>query len=54
MSSTETPDAPTPIDELCKRLEIEALDRDLFLADPGSGKGRLFGGPGGRSPRGKK
>ena len=44
MSSTETPDAPTPIDDLCKRLEIEALDRDLFLADPGSGEGRLFGG----------
>jgi len=34
----------TPIDDLCKRLVLEPLDRDLFLADPGPGEGRLFGG----------
>jgi len=26
------------------RLALEALDADLFLADPGKGEGRLFGG----------
>jgi len=34
----------TPIDKLCERLVLEPLDRDLFLGDPGRGKGRLFGG----------
>ncbi len=34
----------TQIDDLCERLAIEALDRDLFLANPGPGEGRLFGG----------
>jgi acyl-CoA thioesterase-2 len=32
------------IDDLCERLRLEPLDRDLFLADPGQGSGRLFGG----------
>lgn len=36
--------AGTPIDDLCERLQLEALDRDLFLANPGPGSGRLFGG----------
>lgn len=36
--------ARTPIDDLCERLQLEPLDRDLFLANPGSGSGRLFGG----------
>ena len=34
----------THIDDLCERLAIETLDRDLFLANPGPGEGRLFGG----------
>lgn len=34
----------TPIDDLCQRLTLEPLDRDLFLANPGQGRGRLFGG----------
>lgn len=34
----------TRIDELCERLALEPLDRDLFLAAPGPGEGRLFGG----------
>lgn len=35
---------PTPLDRLLRRLDIEQLDRDLFLGDPGRGQGRLFGG----------
>ncbi|OAI38984.1 hypothetical protein AYO38_08530 [bacterium SCGC AG-212-C10] len=34
----------TPLESLLRRLEIEALDRDLFLGEPGRGEGRLFGG----------
>lgn len=34
----------TPIDKLCRVLELEPLDRDLFLGSPGRGEGRLFGG----------
>ncbi|MFP6655304.1 MAG: acyl-CoA thioesterase domain-containing protein, partial [Myxococcota bacterium] len=34
----------TPIDDLIERLALQTLDRDLFLGDPGSGQGRLFGG----------
>ena len=34
----------TPIDDLCERLALEPLDRDLFLTHPGTGQGRLFGG----------
>ena len=33
-----------PQDELVALLGLEALDRDLFLGDPGRGEGRLFGG----------
>jgi acyl-CoA thioesterase-2 len=36
----ETPSLPT----LLECLELEALDRDLYLGDPGPGEGRLFGG----------
>ncbi len=36
--------SPTPIDDLVQRLRLEPLDRDLFLGQPGSGEGRLFGG----------
>lgn len=44
MSTDAAPSSRTPIDKLCRRLELEALDRDLFLGDPGRGEGRLFGG----------
>jgi acyl-CoA thioesterase-2 len=33
-----------PVAGLLKRLQLEALDRDLYLGDPGRGQGRLFGG----------
>ena len=29
---------------LLSYLDLEALDSDLFLGDPGEGSGRLFGG----------
>ncbi len=34
----------TPIERLVGRLEVEALDRDLFLGNEARGEGRLFGG----------
>jgi len=37
------PDFP-PFDVLLECLDIEALDNDLFLGDPGPGQNRLFGG----------
>lgn len=40
--STEIPE--TPLDELLRSLDLEALDADLFLGNPGGGEGRLFGG----------
>ena len=33
-----------PLAKLLDRLDLDALDRDLFLGDPGRGEGRLFGG----------
>jgi acyl-CoA thioesterase-2 len=33
-----------PLDRLLRLLDLEQLDRDLFLGDPGKGEGRLFGG----------
>jgi acyl-CoA thioesterase-2 len=33
-----------PLAKLLDRLDLEPLDRDLFLGDPGRGTGRLFGG----------
>jgi len=46
LGSTSTPveRERTRIDDLCERLTLEPLDRDLFLGDPGPGSGRLFGG----------
>jgi acyl-CoA thioesterase-2 len=35
---------PSPVERLVRLLELEALDRDLFLGDPGPGQNRLFGG----------
>jgi acyl-CoA thioesterase II len=40
-------DAPEPWPQLprfLKQLELDRLDRDLFLGDSGRGEGRLFGG----------
>jgi acyl-CoA thioesterase-2 len=34
----------TPLDRLLAQLELDRLDRDLFLGDPGKGESRLFGG----------
>lgn len=34
----------SPVDQLVACLDLEPLDRDLFLGDPGPGEGRLFGG----------
>ena len=36
--------AEQPVDELLRNLDLEPLDADLFLGDPGRGEGRLFGG----------
>ena len=33
-----------PVERLIELLDLERLDRDLFLGSPGPGKGRLFGG----------
>ncbi len=33
-----------PLARLLECLDLDALDRDLFLGDPGKGEGRLFGG----------
>jgi acyl-CoA thioesterase-2 len=38
------PDDPSPVGRLLRLLRLETLDRDLFLADPGPGSRRLFGG----------
>jgi acyl-CoA thioesterase-2 len=34
----------SPLAQLLACLELDALDRDLYLGDPGPGEGRLFGG----------
>ncbi len=34
----------TALDRLLKQLDLDRLDRDLFLGDPGKGMFRLFGG----------
>jgi acyl-CoA thioesterase-2 len=33
-----------PLAQLIEQFDLEALDADLFLGDPGEGSGRLFGG----------
>ena len=38
------PEQRGPLERLLERLELERLDRDLFLGEPGRGEGRLFGG----------
>src|SRR5262249_36815728 len=37
-------DHDTPLAHLLRHLDLERLDRDLFLGDPGRGEGALFGG----------
>ena len=37
-------DVDAPLATLLRCLDLEALDRDLHLGDPGPGEGRLFGG----------
>jgi len=34
----------SPLDELLRNLDLDTLDADLFLGNPGKGEGRLFGG----------
>jgi len=43
-TNTGNPAEQTRIDDLCERLTLEPLDRDLFFVHPGPGEGRLFGG----------
>ena len=42
--TTLTEPQESPLDELLQNLDLEPLDADLFLGDPGAGEGRLFGG----------
>jgi acyl-CoA thioesterase-2 len=42
--SDEYGDEVSSIDRLLRCLELEPLDRDHFLGNPGPGEGRLFGG----------
>ena len=44
MTTDSVGTGPSPIDQLVQLLALDTLDRDLFLGDPGPGKGRLFGG----------
>jgi acyl-CoA thioesterase II len=39
-----TPEMSPQLARLLKLLQLDQLDRDLFLGDPGKGEGRLFGG----------
>jgi len=36
--------SPDPVAGLVRKLDLETLDRDLYVGDPGEGEGRLFGG----------
>lgn len=38
------PEMSRQLQSLLKLLQLDQLDHDLFLADPGKGEGRLFGG----------
>ena len=38
------PEKKTPFERLLGLFDLEQIDRDLFLGDPGPGQGRLFGG----------
>ncbi len=42
--ATQHDPGSTALSRLLKRLDIQQLDRDLFLGDSGRGEGRLFGG----------
>ncbi len=41
---TPAPENETPFEQVLGLFDLERLDRDLFLGDPGPGQGRLFGG----------
>ena len=41
---TDTAEPWPHLPRFLKQLELDRLDRDLFLGDPGRGEGRLFGG----------
>ena len=43
MSSATEP-LESSLEELLRNLDLERLDADLFLGQPGAGEGRLFGG----------
>ncbi|HEU5321447.1 MAG TPA: acyl-CoA thioesterase domain-containing protein, partial [Methylomirabilota bacterium] len=43
-SVTTDDTSQAPLDHLLEQLDLERLDRDLFLGDPGQGLYRLFGG----------
>jgi acyl-CoA thioesterase-2 len=38
------PSGSRQLDRLIRQLQLDQLDNDLFLGDPGKGDGRLFGG----------
>jgi len=40
----KTPENSRQLERLLKQLQLDQLDRDMFLGDPGKGEGRLFGG----------
>ena len=44
MTGESGPPASPELATLLECLSLEALDRDLYLGDPGPGEGRLFGG----------
>jgi acyl-CoA thioesterase-2 len=44
MAGMDDSEAPVHLERLLRRLNLEQLDRDLFLGDPGEGEHRLFGG----------
>lgn len=43
-SLAPAPEDKTPFERLLDLFDLERLDNDLFLGDPGPGDGRLFGG----------
>jgi acyl-CoA thioesterase-2 len=44
VAAPKSPARTPALESLIERLELDPLDRDLYLGDPGPGEGRLFGG----------
>lgn len=44
MVMTTTTQMSPELEQLLEQLQLEQLDQDMFLGDPGKGEGRLFGG----------